>query len=333
MSILLTSDIHLDSKPANEYRWQLFPFLESLIKEYNIDYLIITGDLTQEKDRHTAQLINRIVDNLCTLNNLPSLKKLLALYGNHDGFTNSSAFLKFINKIPKLQFITEPYNTTLNESKILFLPNSRQPQKDWERLIPTFKDYDLILCHQTFQGSIAENGSTLDGISYSCFENIKAKVYSGDIHRPATCGPITYIGSPYIVNFGSTFTPRIIILNNGQEKSIPTPFIKRHTLTVSNPKELESFELHKNDQIKVRLALNNTLDWDKYKEQINKFCAAKGVDLHGIEFYKENKEVISVEESKLKHMTPLQILEQYCVSSSVSEDLTKFGKLIIEKVG
>ena len=67
MNILLLADLHLTTTSRDEYRWKLFPWLYEAIIKNTVKYLFILGDLTESKNYHSAQLVNRIVDELCKL--------------------------------------------------------------------------------------------------------------------------------------------------------------------------------------------------------------------------------------------------------------------------
>ena len=61
---LVTSDIHLNEKPQDDYRYKLFPWLARQCRQRHITDLCILGDLTDAKDRHAATLVQKIVDAL-----------------------------------------------------------------------------------------------------------------------------------------------------------------------------------------------------------------------------------------------------------------------------
>ena len=64
---IILADLHLDDTPLTEYRWNIFPTIMSLCKDYNIKLIDILGDITDKKDRHSAILTNRLIENFFDL--------------------------------------------------------------------------------------------------------------------------------------------------------------------------------------------------------------------------------------------------------------------------
>ena len=50
MSVLITADLHLTSRPNDSYRFDFLNWLPKKIKEHKIQTLLILGDLTDQKD-------------------------------------------------------------------------------------------------------------------------------------------------------------------------------------------------------------------------------------------------------------------------------------------
>src|SRR5882724_7118261 len=100
MKWLLTSDLHLSDKPRDAYRFGLFPWLAKQQKAHNVDAIFILGDLTENKDRHSAKLVNQTIESLLTLR-----PPVYILRGNHDGIDPGSPFFKFVNSIEGIKLI------------------------------------------------------------------------------------------------------------------------------------------------------------------------------------------------------------------------------------
>src|SRR5262245_8954498 len=129
MSILITSDWHLSDNPRDEYRWKVFDEIGGLIDRHEVMMLYILGDLTEQKDYHSARLTNRLVDSFMQLE-LP----ITVLRGNHDGQTIDNPFFKFLRELPHVQWIQEP---VVEPSSYLFLPYSSDPVREWKTLLKT----------------------------------------------------------------------------------------------------------------------------------------------------------------------------------------------------
>ena len=87
MTSFLTSDIHLTESPTDEYRWKLFDW----INEFAFDELIICGDLTNNKDHHSAKLTNRLHRSISII--AKDVKEIIIVKGNHDYYSSYLPFL------------------------------------------------------------------------------------------------------------------------------------------------------------------------------------------------------------------------------------------------
>lgn len=331
MSILLTSDTHFTDHPIDEYRWKLFPFLKSTVRKLQIRYLIISGDICDAKDRHSAVLVNRLTENLVYLSK--DVEQLILLRGNHDGLIPELPFFKFIEQIPNIQFITSPTMQTLGQDGLLcwFLPCTKTPEIDWKDL--DFSNCDLIFTHMTFKGAIAENKQILDGPSDSLLQNTTAKIISGDVHVPQTMGRITYIGSPYPIHFADSFTPRLLLINDDLSfKDLHMPSIKRHTLTISNENDLAKLhKLQTGDQCKI-LIPSSVIDIQKLKQQINEVATEQKIEICKTEMVSDNPQKFIETKNTLKSTQPEEWFEEYVKAHDIDEDLVEVGNNILEEV-
>lgn len=326
MRAIITSDLHLTDKDRDEYRWGLFPWLKEQIHDNNADMLLFLGDTTDAKDKHDAKLTNRIVETFTKLSK--NIEYFYILRGNHDYIDEATPFFKFLNNIKGIQFITEPtpINFIIN---CLLVPNTRNFDID-------FAGYDYIFCHQTFRGAVVENGMPMEGIPPEIFDGWNGKVISGDVHVPQTMnkGKITYVGAPYHIRFNDKFLPRVILLeDNGKIKNLFYKTIKKHTVSLSNPSELDTYKFKTGDQVKIKLLINDISDWEKFKAELTAKCKALHVDLHQIEFVKKDFSLsLQEQESKLKSMSAEEIFESYCKFAKVGKDTKDFGSSILEVI-
>lgn len=333
MKILLISDTHFDDKYCNEYRWGLFPWLKSTCIEQNISIIIICGDHLHNKDKHSSYLINRYIDNITDL--LQVVDQILMIKGNHDLIEHSNPYLRWINNIPKIKFFIKPEVVIIQGKKFLFLPNALEPLKEWQAYINEINEADYIITHHTFNGAVSETGFKLSGISQSIFKDSKAKIWSGDIHKCQKLGRITYIGTQYPINFGDVgpFRSIILDLDSGIEKNLFYKTIRKHTLNISNPSELGGFKLKKGDQVKIKLSIEDSSNWENFKAELTSKCKELEVDLQQIEFIKKNYSLpLKAQETKLKNLTTQEIFEQYCEFSKVGEATKQFGLSILKGV-
>jgi len=274
MSAIVTADIHLNENQRDEYRWGLFEWLSS--KE--ADELIICGDVTDAKDRHSAKLVNRFYD---CITGLANRFRVILLKGNHDCFAPEHPFFQFLGKTSDNVFINNPQEIKLSIGKAFFVPALSQ----WNFKIPKV---DWLFTHATFSGAKAEIGHTLTGVDPKVLDRFTGRVISGDVHVPQKLygGKIEYVGAPYHCRFGDSFNPRILyIADDGTTKDLHFPAPRKHTFVITEPKHLLDEEASRGDHVKVRCLLRRAeyVQWRDYREEIRAIAAERGWLLFGIE--------------------------------------------------
>lgn len=282
MSFLITSDLHFTDAPKDDYRWELFPWLKKQVAKHRPKYVLLLGDLTDHKDKHSAQLVNRLVRELSELS---ELVKVIILKGNHDFVSETTPFFGFVGLLKdRVRFIIEPWHHRLDGKPCLFLPSTRNYKEAWKDI--DFTPYDYIFTHQTFDGALAENGIDLRGIPPSIFKGLKAQVISGDIHVPQRIGRnITYVGSPYRVHFGDDFQPRVLLLEGGEFTDLHVGGVSRELLVGRNISDINAKSFPARTQVKVRIRLKRSEypEWPELKRKVQALVAERGWELCGLE--------------------------------------------------
>lgn len=331
MLALLISDCHFSDRPRDEFKWGLFPWLIETINKYHIDYLISLGDHTEAKNRHSADLTNKLVDGFCSVLSETDVKHIYCLRGNHDHET-STAFFTFLGHIPRISFFTKPTWESLNPIHLLFLPNTITPEVDWAGI--DMSKYDYIFTHATFDGAISETGTRLSGISQDWFKDTKAKVYAGDIHLPGVLDRVTYVGATFQNRFNDNFKPRMILLDleTGKEENLYFESIRKHTIDIKSIKDLDSIDCKEGDQVKVRIHLDDVTEWIEIKESVKNYCTVNKLDLHQVELVRKDSH-LPIKHQKLKVQTsPQELFELFCKQSKVDSALVSYGKNILKQV-
>ncbi len=322
MKLLLSSDLHLTDNPEDRYRWDVMSWIGEQADLHRVDEIHFLGDLTDKKDRHNAALVNRIVDMIGAL---AYKRPVHILMGNHDFIAESDAFFKFLGRIPGVYYYDKPYDSDF----ILALPFSRTPVEAWTPHIKTFEG-EYIFFHGTIDGCVVENGTLMSGIPRELFKGFRA--FAGDIHVPQVLGPVTYVGAPYPIRFGDKFQPRILLLDldTGETESIPVPTLKKHTLTISNPSDLEHVNWSENDQVKVRLSLpvDQMGLLDSYKERIQAICQKDGVKLSGLELMRPTDTPYKDEQAP--KLSNGDIFDSFCKKEQLSQALINKGRTLFE---
>ena len=338
MNALLISDLHLTNNPHDSYRWKLFSWLREVIPKNNVKFLWICGDITTEKDRHPARLVNKVVDELLSLYRQTGLTTIYILRGNHDGIDPKCSFFQFLGKYPSIQFVETPFAAQFSDREVLMLPHTTTPAEAWKNVELHLADY--IFMHATVKGAVSESGMQLDGIPSGLLVTAhKAKIYSGDIHVPQKVKSgrveVDYIGAPYPVRFGDKFEPRAVLLENFRTaRSLPIPSIQRQTLTIT-PKDAEIplKTLRQGDQVKVRIRLTPSEygDWAQIKKRVVSACNEAGVELCGLELEKVENKIRLRTPTAVVTKDPKQIVSEFCTSNKVSTAVANEGiKLLTE---
>lgn len=266
MATLITADLHLNDNPRDQYRHDWFQLaLPSYIKKYAIDRLLILGDLTEEKNRHSDWLVNQIVDTLFALG---KLCPVIILRGNHDYINPEYPFFAFASRIQNVTWINRPRELGYE----LWLPHTRDFENEWE--IDRFSEFKLIYAHNTFQNARSEHGFQLDGIPLSVFRKSNT-VISGDVHVPQTLGPVTYVGAPYTIDFGDDFEPRVLRLYDGNHfESIRCAGPQKRLVQWNGKKWVSA-----GDVVKVEAEVDDPADWPKIKDEIYSWGERVGVTI------------------------------------------------------
>lgn len=212
MRRLITGDLHLSHNPRDDYRFAFMKWLERYARKHKPDEIVIAGDLTEEKDRHPAELVNKVVDHVHAL---AQIAPVIALEGNHDYKDEGHAFFAFLSRIDNTRWISKP--TVLGD--VLYLPHTNNYKRDWADI--DLGAYAVRVCHQTFTGASVGFGRELEGIPLDVLPR-KGRTFCGDIHVPQVMGRLVYIGAPYHVDFGDDFASRIIEQTDGTWNSIDT---------------------------------------------------------------------------------------------------------------
>lgn len=276
---IVTTDLHLTDNARDEYRWQVFPYLEDFCKNDLVDRILVLGDITDSKDEHASEFVNRVVDSF---RKLSKLANVYILKGNHD-YRNGRPFFEFLDHIESIDFISSIEMIGAE----LWLPHTWTPMEDWKGI--DFSRYDCIFMHETAKGSIASNGFKMQGIDANVGAKKSAIVLSGDIHVPQKIGQIVYPGSPYHVHFGDRFDARILWFDNdGSMESIKTYFPERFTVDVESLEDLESLDLQENDMIKVRIPTKagDLSSFRDLRKDVMDYCKGMGVEVAGMELVK-----------------------------------------------
>lgn len=338
MRLLVTADLHLNDNPRDSYRHDFVSeTLLALLEIHEPDVLIILGDLTDEKDRHGYWLVNQVVNHI---HNLAAQCPVLVLKGNHDYTNPDTPFFSFLKRLERVSWVNTPTaNITLPGAPsdalkgVLFLPHTNNAKRDWKGI--SFKGQRLVFAHNTFEGADAGHGRKLSGIPTSIFPT-GLQVVSGDIHGPQKLGPVTYVGSPYTINFGDEFEPRLLLIENNKLKSIKAPGPQKRLIECEAGKPIiwKGADICEGDILKFRVAIrpDQMPKWKEFKAQVVQWTERHNVNLHSVQPALQTGPVTKVKSQRKASVKPDdQLLREYAKARTIDELTMKVGLNLLEK--
>lgn len=286
MSVLVTADLHLSANPRDAYRHDFQKQLRKLVKQHAVDCVLILGDLTELKDNHGAELVNRTVDHFYRLRRLCEVG---IIKGNHDYEHEAHPFFEFVKRLG-IYWYNDPCDVpdlmpkaVAELGKVLLMPHAR----GLTRSPSTKKNYDFVFTHLTFNGA-KDGKQVLKGVPCDLFG--QGPVYSGDIHTPQKLGNVTYVGSPYTIDFGDRFDPRVLLFEDGKVTSIPVKGKQKRLVELTSLAELEPGSVPiryvaEGDIIKVKYLITpeNRANWQNIQAKIREWGERKGLLVHTIQ--------------------------------------------------
>jgi hypothetical protein len=149
MSVLVVSDLHLSANTRDEYR---FKFMKRLRREATKHRaLIVNGDITEEKDRHTSVLVNRIVDVFAAIAKETEIVFNMAITTTP---TLINPFFAFMGHIPRVDWFHKISYVNTTVGNICVVPHTTNWKRDLSDQVRVARDCDYVLCHQTFAGTV-----------------------------------------------------------------------------------------------------------------------------------------------------------------------------------
>lgn len=280
MRRLISSDWQLAYNDRDRYRTDfVVKTLPKLIDNYKVDQLLVLGDICEAKDSHPAPLVNEIVN---TFHDLSKKCEIIILEGNHDYLHENHPFFEFVACFDNISWISVP---TVRDN-CLYLPHTRDYKKEWGDV--NFEGHDFIFAHNIFTGVSTQTGHALAGIPPSIFPK-DAVCISGDVHEPQIINEnIIYVGSPTLTDFGDDYTPRVLLLDDLNIKSIKVGGQQKRLINVGWLDGVIPDGLyHKANQgdivkIQVNLEMKDVAEWAMIRQEVEQWAAKKNFVVNSI---------------------------------------------------
>ena len=264
MNTLLTSDWHLTDRVIDSYRLRFVrETLPELIRRYSVEWLLILGDLTEQKDRHSAVLVNAVVG---ALTRLSDRVKVTVVQGNHDYYLDpSSPFFGFINNMPNMGWVGHAQMIDTDRGWMAVPHLKTNAELLLVVSAPESAACKVMFTHATFAGA-KDRGHELRGLDRSIIRP-GIDVYSGDVHVPQTVGPVTYVGAPYPIYFGDTFPPRVVLLDDAGGRSIEVPGPRKLMVNLDASAGEYQSDARVGDivSLRVNLTADQVADWQRLR--------------------------------------------------------------------
>jgi hypothetical protein len=342
MTTLVTADLHLSDNPRDAYRLDWLARLPAVLEEHDATRLLILGDLTENKDRHSARLVNDIVDHVAALSELVDV---VVLKGNHDYVNEEVPFYRFLDHIPRVRWINEPTDIKLRGlGRCLFVPHTGDHEY-WsgERIRGP---HDWYFCHQTFEGADVGHGHRMTGTPRDIFLR-GARVISGDVHVPQKLGPITYVGAPYAVDFGDEYDPRVLLLDENEMTSLPCTGPQKRlvkvggadpvaalTLGDDHPLGALLWKLVPGDVVKVRVDLPEgaIVSRTQVRAAVREWGDATGVIVHTVQIVASTPARTAAAKEEHGRRTDEELMQVYVAGRGAGGATLKAGLKLTEGV-
>jgi hypothetical protein len=216
--------------------------------------------------------------------------------------------------------------------RVLILPNERSKIVFANRLEEFHAtDHHFVLMHQTFKGSIVANGMEMDGIDPNMGAVSDTIWISGDIHVPQQIGDVLYCGAPHPINFGDSYTPRILLWDRKGVRSLIRSATKKHvieTATISDPK---IGDIAPGDFAKVILKLTpaDSTEWETQRSLLEQMAARGGWTLAGFEVRIEDPSGPLKGRASKELKSPADVLKDFCAKNSIPTEMLTLGEKLL----
>lgn len=325
--MLLVADTHFDDSPDNEYRWGVFPKIQEWVRAQKKTQPVVgfLGDLTDKKDRHTGELVNRMLEEMESLTAAGAI--IRALKGNHDDPVNGVPYWTLLSRLDNVSFLTRPF---LDNGGQLWLPFTRDPT-EWD--FSKWSKAKVIFMHDTVVGTMVK-GRALGNQKLPPLPT-HIPIYSGDIHDPQTIGNFTYVGAPHPVRFGDDHECRMLEIDDHTyeiTRAIPTYAKRKSVITVRSLDDLVKHNLSPGDQIRVRMHVqaSRVEQWSEDERELLEWAAKAGVYIASVEAMFETGKRSEADTSAELPNDPDAVYDEFCQSEGLTGDIYNAGRELMK---
>lgn len=321
MKIGLYTDTHFDVKDDYFLNYQL-SIIKNIHDEYhkqNIDTICILGDLFNDRKKihtKTAEIVLRFYEQES------SRFKIYIILGNHDYYNkdndNYSTVRPIFTKLKNV--IVNINNFTLHEFdglKFMFC-NWIFDREEFQKKLKEYSP-NVILGHFVMKDFLLRTGVTSkNGFEREYFKNYEF-VLSGHFHTKNTYKNITYLGTPYRMNWNDYNVEKYYFVFDTSKRALieykqkNNLYVEIKLSNILNDKNIISSLKGKI----VRLIID--IDSPEYKDIIDEINSFQPYDLKAMEEY----QVIENNEEEIEVNTNLLKSTKEYIDKKVNDDVNK----------
>lgn len=214
---LLVGDPHAQVSDLHEMNL-LMDFIESTAQKNDVDSIVFLGDLFHNHNILRLEVIDFWQSRL---EKLAKIKPVVALVGNHDtrGNVEHEWTLNSLTTLKNIKNVTV-VSTPQIIDEWAYIPYTQNSDLFISTALDMAKTAKILVCHQTFDGSVYDNGMYApDGIDPSAL-SVFDKVISGHIHKTQMFSNIAYVGTPRWMGVADANEDKGIWLTDGSSFDI-----------------------------------------------------------------------------------------------------------------
>jgi len=264
MKIAVTADVHLNEK--HQERFDAFKNIVNLVRNKNIKYLIVAGDLFDQDDTNYP-----FFDEYCKKN---EVVEFLIIPGNHDLNLTQSHFTATNVKVFSE---TEIFDLPDSKTQLLFVPyknNIKMVDGIIEKIDKLEENKWILVSHGdcidgTRRVNPYEQGIYMPISSYDIEKYNPIKVILGHIHKRTNQGKVHYVGSPCGMDINETGYRKFSILDlnkiSNEDLFITDQKVDTKKIYINDKMIVSPLPLDSEDNIRKRI--HNIIDKNEISEE------------------------------------------------------------------
>lgn len=198
-----------------------------IVRQQNVQFTVFLGDVYHTHSVMRQEVVKLLQDKLLNTRGAGQGKPII-IVGNHDlvGPTNLASNACDLTLSDVAAVVSEP----LQVNDILLMPFIPDNEV-FIQLCNQYPDTTVLICHQTFDGSVYENGFYApEGVDQKLIP--QKYVLAGHIHKAQTIGKVKYVGTPRALTAAEHNEDKgvTIVTYDTELKTLDTKFISLNSL-------------------------------------------------------------------------------------------------------